>query len=232
MSAASYKPQTIPQTQSSNSSKMVGNNVKKINPNYNNIEELIDLSKPFKKIDDATSNILITNDYNPKIIFGDSKGVIHVFYYLDFSKEYEIKEFTKIIRCIIQLSSLIVAASNDGKVKVFSIQLRSYTVIKEIEDGKEIWTLCPLGKNLDFIIGNIYGDFYRCKNTGKDYEIQKRFNQCGRTLLNLLDLSDSIVMILYFRTGAYFFDFSTSERVGFISHEFFSPFKSPIPNTF
>ena len=88
MSAAPYKPQTIPQTQSSNSSKMVGNSIQKINQNYNNIEELIDLSKPFKKIDDAYSNILITNDYNPKIIFGDSKGVIHVFYYLDFSKEY------------------------------------------------------------------------------------------------------------------------------------------------
>ena len=78
------KPQ--PQTSSYSSGKG-GYNFQ----NYQNIGEMIDLSKPFKKIDDATSNILITD--NNDIIHGDSKGVIHVYYGLDFNKEYKFKEF-------------------------------------------------------------------------------------------------------------------------------------------
>ena len=35
-------------------------------------------------------------------------------------------------------------------------------------------------------------------------------------------------MILYMGTGDYFFDFSTEERVGFIYHEYFSPFRCSI----
>ena len=87
--------------------------------NYPDIGDLIDFSKPFKKIEDVTSNILITrNNYNPNIIYGESKGVIHVFYGSNFVREYEIKEFNNFIRCIIELpSGLIVACSNYCKVK-------------------------------------------------------------------------------------------------------------------
>jgi hypothetical protein len=218
-----------PQPQASNSKGMGKYNSPTLNSINPNIEELIDLSQPIKKIDDATSNILITNENVPKILYGDSKGVIHVIYDLDFRNEYQIKEFNNIIRCIIQLSSLIAAGSNDCKVKLFSIGIRNYKVIKEIQDNAEIWALRQIGGNIDFVIGNNIGYFYKCKNKGKDYEIQKRFKMVGssvlKSILNIVDLSDSVVMIIYFRDGAYFFDFNTSEKVGYIPHEYFNPFR-------
>ena len=195
---------------------------------YENIGDLIDLSQPIKKIDDATSNILITNENVPKILYGDSKGVIHVIYDLDFRKEYEIKEFNDMIRCIIQLSSLIAACSNDCKVKLFSIGMCSYKIIKEIQDSAQIWTLCQIGEYTDFVIGNVAGYFYRCKNRGEDYEIQKRFKIMDKSILNILDVSDSIVMLIYMSSGAYFFDFNTSENVGYVPHEYFNPFRCSI----
>ena len=204
-----------------------GDNVKN-DLSYENIGDLIDLSQPIKKIDDATSNILITDDYYPNIIYGDSKGVIHVIYDLDFRKEYEIKEFNDMIRCIIQLSSLIAACSNDCKVKLFSIGMCSYKIIKEIQDSAQIWTLCQIGEYTDFVIGNVDGYFYRCKNRGEDYEIQKRFKIMDKSILNILDVSDSIVMLIYMSSGAYFFDFNTSENVGYVPHEYFNPFRCSI----
>ena len=59
---------------------------------------------------------------------------------------HEIKEFNDMIRCIIQLSSLIAACSNDCKVKLFSIGIRNYKVIKE-NNGKLV--LCGIAKLLE-----------------------------------------------------------------------------------
>ena len=69
--------------------------------NYGYLGELIDFSKPFKEINETTSNILFLKDQ--KVIFGDAKGVIHVYYDLNFENSYDIKEFTKYIQCIIEL---------------------------------------------------------------------------------------------------------------------------------
>ena len=189
---------------------------------------MIDFSQPFKKIDDATSNILITHDYDPNIIYGDSKGIIHVFYGLDFRKEYEIKEFNNFIRCIIEVSSLIAASSNDCKVKLFSLHMCSYEIIKEIQDSAEIWTLCEIGGFWSFVIGNVEGYFYRCKNKGEDYEIQQNFKIMDKAILNILDVSDFIVMLIYMSSGAYFFDFNTLETVGYVPHEYFNAFRCSI----
>ena len=198
------------------------------NSNYPNIVELVDFSQPLKKIEDATSNILITSDYDPNIIYGDSKGVIHVFYDLDFRKEYEIKEFNNFIRCLIELGSLIAACSNDCKVKMFSIGMCSYEIIKEIQDTAEIWTLCEIGGFGNLVIGNVDGYFYRCINMGEDYEIQNRFKIKDKSILNILDVSESIAMLVYMSTGAYFFDFNTSETVGYVPHQYFNPFRCSI----
>ena len=83
-----------------------------IKPNYGYLGELIDFSKPFKEINETTSNILFLKDQ--KVIFCDGKGVIHVYYDLNFENSYDIKEFTKYIQCIIELSDgNIVAGTND-----------------------------------------------------------------------------------------------------------------------
>ena len=191
------KPQPQPQTPSHSSGKG-GYNFQ----NCQNIGEMIDLSKPFKKIDDATSNILITD--NNDIIHGDSKVVIHVFYGLDFNKEYKFKEFNDIIRCIIQIGTRIAASSNDFKVKVFRLRPYSYEVVKEIQDNEEIWSISKLGKENNLVIGNRVGYFFKCENMGNDYEIQKRFKMDDKAILNILDVSDSIAMITYSYHGHIF----------------------------
>ena len=217
--------QTISKPQSQTSSYSSGKGGYNFQ-NYQNIGEMIDLSKPFKKIDDATSNILITD--NNDIIHGDSKGVIHVYYGLDFNKEYKFKEFNNIIRCIIQIGTRIAASCNDFKVKVFRLRPYSYEVIKEIQDNEQVWTIGKLGKENSLVIGNRVGYFYKCENMGNDYEKQKRFKMEDQAILNILDVSDSIAMITYMRHGAYFFDFNTSETVGFVPHKLFCPFRCSI----
>ena len=49
-----------------------------------------------------------------------------------------------------------------------------------------------------------------------------------KSILNILDVSDSIVMLIYTSSGAYFFDFNTSENVGYVPHEYFNPFRCSI----
>ena len=132
------------------------------------------------------------------------------------------------IRCIIQLSTEIAACSNDYRVKVFKINMCSYEIIKEIQDSAPIWTLCQLGEYTNFAIGNVVGYFYKCIFKGFDHEVQKRFKIMDKSILNILEVYDSIVMITYMSSWAYFFDFNTSQTVGFVPHEYFNPFRCSI----
>ena len=50
----------------------------------------------------------------------------------------------------------------------------------------------------------------------------------NKAILNILDVSESIVMLVYMSTGAYFFDFNTSETVGYVPHQYFNPFRCSI----
>ena len=198
-----------------------------IKPNYGYLGELIDFSIPFKEINETTSNILFLKDQ--KVIFGDGKGIIHVYYDLNFENSYDIKEFTKYIQCIIELSDgNIVAGSNDCMAKVLKIGKETYEIIKEIKYPDQVWSISELGQTGDFVLGNVNGVFQRLHKLNSDYVFQRKVQLKKSAVLNILGLSDSTAMIVYMSSGAYFFDFNSLKAIGYVPHQHFNPFKGSI----
>ena len=158
-----------------------------IKSNYGYLGELIDFSIPFKEINETTSNILFLKDQ--KVIFGDGKGIIHVYYDLNFENSYDIKEFTKYIQCIIELSDgNIVAGSNDCMAKVLKIGKETYEIIKEIKYPDQVWSISELGQTGDFVLGNVNGVFQRLHKLNSDYVFQRKVQLKKSAVLNILGL--------------------------------------------
>ena len=196
-------------------------------PKYDPLGELIDFSKPFKEIKTTACNFLFLKD--KKVIFGDNQGIIHVYNDLNFENSYDIKLFDKYIQCIIELSDgNIVACSNDNSTKVIKIGNQSYEIIKDIRGSNQAWALGELGETRDFVIGYADGICLRCHKMNSDYAFQKEVEIKDTSVLNILGLSESTAMIVHMDYGAYFYDFDIQKNLGFVSNEYFNPFKGSI----
>ena len=194
---------------------------------FDPLGEKIDLSNPFKELNILSKKILFLKD--GKILLSDSTGEFYLYNDLNFENPYIAKIFEKFPQDIVELSDgSIAGCSNDKTMKIFRFQNKTHKILVEYQDDEEIWALTTIKGSDNLVFGDLKGVLYFFPKSKDGYSPGKKLKIAKATILNILSLSENILLVVIMNIGLYFYDINTNTVFKTIKHAYFNPFKDSI----